>query len=107
MWDPATPHPLIEELENQMPRLAQSVAARDFVVAAELITRRDELLQQLTEVQGMPADQKAYVKALCIEIQQQHELWREELTPLHTELADELKMFSARNKATQLYKNNR
>ena len=31
MWDPATTQPLIEELEDQMPRLAQSIAARDFV----------------------------------------------------------------------------
>ena len=107
MWDPATTHPLIEELENQMSRLAKSIAERDFAVAAELMTRRDEILQQLTEVQEMPTEQKMYVKDLCIEIQHQHEQWRDELTTLHTELADELKIFSARNKATQLYKNNR
>ncbi len=107
MRDPVTTQPLIEELENQMSRLAKSIAERDFAVAAELMTRRDEILQQLTEVQEMPTEQKMYVKDLCIEIQHQHEQWRDELTTLHTELADELKIFSARNKATQLYKNNR
>lgn len=107
MRDPVTTQPLIEELENQISRLAKSIAERDFAVAAELMTRRDEILQQLTEVQEMPTEQKMYVKDLCIEIQHQHEQWRDELTTLHTELADELKIFSARNKATQLYKNNR
>lgn len=107
MRDPVTTQPLIEELENQMSRLAKSIAERDFAVAAELMTRRDEILQQLTDVQEMPTEQKTYVKDLCIEIQHQHEQWRDELTTLHTELADELKIFSARNKATQLYKNNR
>lgn len=74
-----------------MSRLAKSIAERDFAVAAELMTRRT--LQQLTEVQEMPTEQKMYVKDLCIEIQHQHEQWRDELTTLHTELADELKIF--------------
>ena len=102
-----TTQQLIEELENQMPCLVTSIAERDFAVAADLMTRRDEILHQLTEVKDMPAEQKEYIRNLCMEIKCQHEQWLGELTKQHTNLADELKIFAARNKATQLYKNNR
>ena len=105
--EPITTKQLIDELEKQMPNLVAAIEQSNFILAAELMTQREELLHQLTMMKTMTLEQKEYVRRLCINITQQHEKWVDELAVKHQSLADELKVFSARNNATQQYKNNR
>ena len=105
--EPITTKQLIDELEKQMPDLVAAIEQSNFILAAELMTQREELLHQLTMMKTMTLEQKEYIRRLCVNITQQHEKWVDELAVKYQSLADELKVFSVRNNATQQYKNNR